>query len=127
MGEWSAARLGRTLPPGKTQYPFLQEAGWAPRAGLDRCGKSCRYRDSIPDRPARSTVAIPTELPGPRLFIYVHIYITDERLVPSRLGGFHGDTFSDLKIVRSRPRIICILHIILDLVVTNLDLFKVRK
>ena len=25
-----------------------------PRAGLDRCGKSRPYRDSIPDRPARS-------------------------------------------------------------------------
>jgi len=112
--------------PGKDPVPILQEAGWAARP-VWTGGKSRPHRDSIPDRPARSTVAIPTELPGPRLFIYVHIYITDERLVPSRLGGFHGDTFSDLKIVRSRPRIICILHIILDLVVTNLDLFKVRK
>jgi len=23
-GEWSAARLGRTLPPGKTRYPFYR-------------------------------------------------------------------------------------------------------
>jgi len=29
-GEWSAARPGRTLPPGKTPLPILQEAGWAP-------------------------------------------------------------------------------------------------
>ena len=28
-------------------------------------GKSRPHRDSIPDRPARSSVAIPTELPGP--------------------------------------------------------------
>ena len=28
-GEWSAARPGRTLPPGKIRYP-LQEVGWAP-------------------------------------------------------------------------------------------------
>ena len=35
-----------------------------PRAGLDRCGKSRPHRDSIPDRPSRSSVAIPTELPG---------------------------------------------------------------
>jgi hypothetical protein len=27
-----------------------------PRAGLDRCGKSRPHRDSIPDRPARSSV-----------------------------------------------------------------------
>ena len=33
--EWSAARPGRTLPPGKDPVPILQEAGWAPRAGLD--------------------------------------------------------------------------------------------
>ena len=33
-GEWSAARLGRTLPPGKTRYPFT--GGWVgPMAGLD--------------------------------------------------------------------------------------------
>ena len=29
-GEGSAARLGRTLPPGKDPVPILQEAGWAP-------------------------------------------------------------------------------------------------
>jgi len=26
-GEWSAARPGRTLPPGKTRYPFYRELG----------------------------------------------------------------------------------------------------
>ena len=35
------------------------------RAGLDKCGKSRPHRDSIPDRPARRYVTIPTELPGP--------------------------------------------------------------
>ena len=31
MGEWSASRLGRYLPPTKTRYPlYVQEAGWAP-------------------------------------------------------------------------------------------------
>ena len=50
-GEWSAAQPGRTLPPGKDPIPILEQAGWAPgRTG----GKSCPYRDSIPDRPARS-------------------------------------------------------------------------
>ena len=35
-GEWSAARPGRTLPPGKTRYPFYRrlgghqgQSGWA--------------------------------------------------------------------------------------------------
>ena len=36
-----------------------------PRAGPEG-GKSRPHRDSIPDRPARSSFAIPTELPGPR-------------------------------------------------------------
>jgi len=52
-GEWSAARPGRTLPPGKTQVPILQEAGWAP-GPVWTGGKSRPHRDSIPDRPARS-------------------------------------------------------------------------
>ena len=29
-GEGSASRPGHSLPPGKTRYPLLQEAGWAP-------------------------------------------------------------------------------------------------
>ena len=54
--------------PRKEPVPILQETGWAlgpVRAG----GKSRRHRYSTPDHPARSLVAIPTELPGPRLAI----------------------------------------------------------
>jgi hypothetical protein len=29
-GEGSASRRVSSLPPGKTRYPLLQEAGWAP-------------------------------------------------------------------------------------------------
>ena len=50
--------------PGKDSVPILQEAGWAP-GPVWTGGKSRSYRDSIPDRSARSSVAIPTELPGP--------------------------------------------------------------
>ena len=54
-------------PPGKTRYHCT--GSWVcPRAGLDRCGKSRPNRDSIPGPcPARSLVAIPTELPSPFL------------------------------------------------------------
>ena len=62
-GEWSAARPGRTLPTGKGPVPILQEAGWAP-GPVWTGGNSRPHRDSIPDGPARSSVAIPTELPG---------------------------------------------------------------
>ena len=52
-GEWSAARPGSTLSPGKEPVPILQEAGWAP-GPFWTGGKSRPYWDSIPDRPARS-------------------------------------------------------------------------
>ena len=51
---------------GKDPVSILQEAGWAP-GPVWTGGKSRPHRDSIPDRPARSSVAIPTELPGPHL------------------------------------------------------------
>ena len=41
--------------------------GWVgPRAGLDRCGKSRPYRDSIPGPSSPYPVAILTKLPGPQ-------------------------------------------------------------
>ena len=56
--------------PGKDPVPILQEDGWA--AGPNWTGgKSRPHRDSIPDRPARSSVAIPTELPGPQVKRYI--------------------------------------------------------
>ena len=69
--------------------------GWVgPRAVLDKCGKSRPHRNSIPNRPARSSVAIPTELPVPNLsqidpvytstshFLKAHVNIT----LPSKPG-----------------------------------------
>jgi len=52
--------------PGKEPVPLLQEAGWAP-GPVWTGGKSRPHRDSIPDRPACSSVAKPTELPGLRI------------------------------------------------------------
>ena len=49
--------------PMKDPVPILEEAGWAPEP-VWTGGKSRPHLDSIPDRPARSSVAIPTELPG---------------------------------------------------------------
>ena len=68
--DWSAARPRPHFTQGKDQLPILQEAGWAP--GPVWTGKKSRpHRDSIPDRPASSSVAIPTELPAPRYYILV--------------------------------------------------------
>ena len=52
-GEWSAARPGRTLPPGKDPVSILQEAEWAPEP-VWTGGKSRPHQDLIPQRPARS-------------------------------------------------------------------------
>jgi len=51
--EWSAARFGRTLPPGKDPVPILQEAVWAP-GPVWTGGKSRSHRYSIADLPARN-------------------------------------------------------------------------
>ena len=59
--------------PGKDPVPILQEAGWAP-GPVWMGGKSRPHRDLIPDRPARSSVAIPTELLGPNLGESVQVY-----------------------------------------------------
>jgi len=61
------------LYPGKDPVPIVQEAGWV-TGPVWTGGKSRTHRDSIPDRPARSTVAIPTELPGPHNIIIYYIY-----------------------------------------------------
>jgi len=51
--------------PGKDAVPILQEAAWGPvPVWTDR--KSRPNRNSIPDRPVRSSVAIRIELPGPQ-------------------------------------------------------------
>jgi len=51
--------------PGKDQVPILEEAAWAPE--LVWTGEKSRpQRESIPELPVRSSVAIPTELPDPR-------------------------------------------------------------
>ena len=61
--EGSASRASRTLPPGKTRYPLYRRLdGTQGRSG--RGGKSRPTGIRFPDLPARSSVAIPTELPG---------------------------------------------------------------
>ena len=54
--------------PGKDPVPIVQEAGWAP-GRVWTSGKSRPNGIRSPDRPARSSVVIPTEQPDPLLFI----------------------------------------------------------
>ena len=64
---WVASSTPRPdFTPGKDPIPILQEAGWTP--GPVWTGRKSRpHRDLIPDRPARSSVSTPTELPGPHM------------------------------------------------------------
>ena len=65
--------------PGKDPVPIVQEAGWAP-GPVWTGGKSRPHRDSISDSPARSSVSIPTDLPGPPINLYTfYIYISHFR------------------------------------------------
>jgi hypothetical protein len=52
--------------PRKDPAPIVQEAGWAPGPFWTGAENIASTRIRSPDRPARSSVAIPTELPGPR-------------------------------------------------------------
>jgi len=68
--EWSAARPGRTLTPGKTRYPFYRRLV-GPQGRSGRTEKSRPHRDSIPDRPARSRSLYRLSYPA---HIYIYIY-----------------------------------------------------
>jgi len=53
---WAVSSTPRPhFTPGKDPVPILQEARWAP-GSVWTGGKSLAHRDSIPDRPARSSV-----------------------------------------------------------------------
>ena len=70
-GEWSAARLGRTFPPGKTMYPFYRRLG-GPQ------GRSGKEENLVPtgirSRTVHLVVSIPTELPRPHPMMVFHIF-----------------------------------------------------
>ena len=65
-GEGSASWPGSSLPQGKDPVPIEQEAGWAPVPVWTDVENLAPTGIRSPDRQARSSVAIATELPGPR-------------------------------------------------------------
>ena len=99
--------------PGKNLVPILQEAGWAP-GPVWTGGKSRPHRGSIPDRPARSSATIPTELPGPQqnfiMFIavlgqYVSILI-ESSSGPSKIQILEGPEDDSIRIETCCPNTI---------------------
>jgi len=66
-GGWVVSSTPRPhFNPGKDPVHIVEEAGWAP-GPVWTGGNSRPHRDSIPYRPARSSVAILTELRGPQI------------------------------------------------------------
>ena len=61
-GEGSASRPGRSLLPEKNPVSIVQEAGWAPGSVWTGAENLVSTGIRSPDRPACSSVAIPTEL-----------------------------------------------------------------
>ena len=91
MGMGVSPHAPAASTPGKDPVPIVQEAGWVP-GPVCTGGKSRPQRDSIPDRPARSSVAIPSELPGPRQALTLsnikHTFIYEVRFVLSKQRQF---------------------------------------
>ena len=70
--------------PRKDPVPIVQEAGWA-TGPVWTGGKSRPTGIRSPDRPARSSVAIPTELPGPQRLLSVYVFLHSIMLLPTKL------------------------------------------
>jgi hypothetical protein len=90
-GEWSAARPGRTLPPGKTRYQLYRRLGGTQgRSGQVRKISPPPGFDPRTVQPG-SSVAIPTELPGPPIW-RIYFLETGDCVVPSvtRLVALDG-------------------------------------
>jgi hypothetical protein len=70
-GEWSAARPGRTLLPGKTRYPFYRRLG----GPQDRSGQVRKISPPTgirsPDRSARSQSLYRLSLPAHILMLVI--------------------------------------------------------
>ena len=64
---WGVSVTPRPLfTPGKDPVPIIQEAGWAPGSAWTGAENLAPTEIRSPDRPARCSVAIPTELSGPQ-------------------------------------------------------------
>ena len=71
-GEWSAARPGRTLPPGKTRYPFYRRLG-GPQGRSGRADNLVPTR--IQSRTVQPVVSRYTDWDIRNVYIYTHTHI----------------------------------------------------
>ena len=71
----------RLFTPGKDPVPIVQYDGWAPRAGLDRCGKSRPNWIRSPDRPALSQSDVMDSVTNTSHLFVVRIHKAEFRVV----------------------------------------------
>ena len=96
-GEWSAARPGRTLPPGKTRYPLYSRLG-GPQGRSGRAENLAPTGIRSPDRPARSQSLYRlsyTHTPSPP----IHTYINQNSSVHFRQDGHKPNGFRRTSVV----------------------------
>ena len=99
MGGWGgvSSTPRSSLPPGKVQVPIVQEAGFA-QGPVWTGGKSCPHRDSIPDRPARSSPSLYRlsypDFPLGRDLNSRYVSVTETRLAVINLDFIDKNSYS---------------------------------
>jgi hypothetical protein len=74
--------------PRKDPVPIVQEAGWTPGPVWTGTKNLASTGIRFPDRPARSSVAMPTELPGPQYHTILTYLLTPwSRVLLEKLTG----------------------------------------
>jgi len=82
--------------PGKDPVPIVQEAGWGPGSVWTGAESVAPTGIRSPDRPARSSVAIPTELPGAPDIAWDYSHSTSWCMSTWRSSGMIGVLFNDV-------------------------------
>ena len=85
MGVRGQHHAPATLPPGKDTITIVQEAGWDPGPAWAGAENLATTGIRFPDRPARSVIAIPTELSRPPVKGIVFQYY-NRLYIPLRYG-----------------------------------------
>ena len=101
---WEVSVTLRPLfTPGKDPVPIVQEAGWAPGPVWTGAENLAPNGIRSPDRPASSSVAILTELPGPCLSIWCILKWQAQKHFRS-LRVLHQGVYNQVKVRCSRYR-----------------------
>ena len=90
-GEWSAARPGRTLPPGKTRYPFYRRMEWLQ-------GRSGRAENLVPTG-IRSRTFQPVAQSLYRLSYRAHKTKSKKEIIKSICDSVNHTRFPKKKII----------------------------